>query len=128
MKIRYVVVDDAAFIRELIKNILSSDKTIFAGEAADGIEALQVVAETLPDLVFLDMVMPKLNGVETAFELKKLVPDLKIIGCSTLDNHNLISKALTEGFDAYVTKPFTKQQIIFEIENLFPQLRKAVHE
>lgn len=128
MKLRYVVIDDAAFIRELIKNILSPNLAVFAGEAANGLEALQVVAETLPDLVFLDMVMPKMNGLEAAAELKRLYPDLKIIGCSTLDNQNLISKALNNGFDAYVLKPFTKQQILFEIENLFPQLSEALHD
>ncbi len=128
MKIRYVVVDDAAFIRELIKNILNPHIAVFAGEAADGREALQVIADTLPDLVFLDMVMPKMNGLETVLELKRIQPDLKVIGCSTLDNHNLVSQALSQGFDAYITKPFTKQQILFEIENLFPQLREALHE
>ena len=128
MKIRYVVVDDAAFIRELIKNILSPQLAVFAGEAADGAEALQVITETLPDLVFLDMVMPKMNGLETVLELKRIQPDLKVIGCSTLDNHNLVSQALSQGFDSYISKPFTKQQILFEIENLFPQLREALHE
>ena len=128
MKIRYVIVDDAAFIRELIKNIVSGTGALFVGEAADGNEALQVIETTLPDLVFLDMVMPQQNGLETAVKIKKMVPDIKIIGCSTMDNPAVVSKALREGFDAYITKPFTKQQILFEIENLFPQLREATNE
>ena len=128
MKLRYVIVDDAPFIRELIKNIVGSTGSIFVGEAANGREALQVVATTLPDLVFLDMVMPEMNGPETAIQLKKKFPELKIIGCSTLDNPAIVSKSLSEGFDAYITKPFSKQQILFEIENLFPQLNEATNE
>lgn len=128
MKLRYIIVDDAPFIRELIKNIVGSTGAVFVGEAANGREALQVAETTLPDLVFLDMVMPEMNGPETALQLKKMMPDVKIIGCSTLDNPAIVNKSLREGFDAYVTKPFTKQQILFEIENLFPQLREATNE
>ncbi len=128
MRIRYVVIDDAAFIRELIKNIMSAVGGVFSGEAANGVEALQVAEQTLPDLIFLDMVMPKQNGLETAVRLKELYPDVKIIGCSTIDNPQIIQKALNHGFDAYIMKPFSKQQILFEVENLFPNLNEAAHE
>lgn len=128
MKLRYVVIDDAAFIRELIKNTLNASHLNFVGEASDGAEALSVISQTLPDLVFLDMVMPRMNGLETALELKNAYPDMKIIGCSTMDSSSIVSRALQQGFDAYITKPFTKQQILFEVENLFPTMKEAAND
>lgn len=75
MKIRYVVIDDA-FIRELIKNIMSSQGAVCAGEAADGIAGVELVQDTLPDLAFVDMVMPRMNGIETAKSLKEVFQHL----------------------------------------------------
>ncbi len=128
MSIRFVVADDAGFAREIIKNAVTETGAICVGDACDGIEAYEVVERTLPDLVFLDMVMPLQNGLDVAKKIKKYMPDVKIIGCSSLDEKQVISKAFESGFDAYITKPFTKQQIIFEIENLFPKFKEAANE
>lgn len=127
MKIRFAVVDDAAFLRELIKNIVSSAGGICVGEAENGDEAVKLVQATLPDLVFLDMVMPQRNGIETAKILKELAPDIKIIGCSTIDNDALIEKAKEAGFDEYLTKPFTKDQILKTISKVLPQQGESTH-
>lgn len=127
MKIRFAVVDDAAFLRELIKNIVSSAGGICVGEAENGDEAVKLVQATLPDLVFLDMVMPQRNGIETAKILKELAPDTKIIGCSTIDNDAMIEKAKEAGFDEYLTKPFTKDQILKTISKVLPQQGESTH-
>ena len=128
MQIRFIVVDDAAFIRELIKNIAGARGAILVGEASDGLEAVELAERTLPDLIFMDIVMPGQNGFETAKKLKAGLPDVKIIGCSTLDGPEIIAQAKASGLDSYLTKPFTKQQIIFELENLFPQMSEAINE
>lgn len=128
MRIRFIVVDDAPFIRELIKNVASARGAVLVGEAGNGAEAIELAEKTLPDLVFMDIVMPNQNGFETAKILKAKIPDLKIIACSTLDAADIMAKAGDSGIDAYVTKPFTKQQIVFEMENLFPQMSEAAHE
>lgn len=128
MQIRFIVVDDAPFIRELIKNIASARGAIFVGEARDGNEAIELAEKTLPDLIFMDIVMPGQNGLETAKILRNRIPDVKMIGCSTLDGPEIMAKAKAYGLDSYLTKPFTKQQIIFELENLFPQISEAVNE
>src|SRR5438445_12947039 len=101
MKIRFAVVDDAAFLRELIKNIVTAAGGMCVGEAENGEEAVKLIQATLPDLVFMDMVMPEKNGIEAAKAIKELAPDTKIIGCSTIDNDDLIEKAKEAGFDAY---------------------------
>lgn len=128
MQVRFIVIDDAPFIRELLKNIVTARGATFVGEAGDGVEGLELAERSLPDLVFLDIVMPHQNGFETAKKLKEKIPDVKIIGCSTMDGSDILEKAQACGIDAYVGKPFTKQQIFFEIENLFPRLSEAVNE
>ncbi|MEN0058587.1 MAG: response regulator [Bdellovibrio sp.] len=127
MKIRFVVVDDAAFLRELIKNIVEESGGLCVGEASNGDEAISVIENTLPDVVFLDMVMPLRNGIETAKALKELHPDVKIIGCSTIDQEALVQKAYEAGFDSYILKPFTKDQIINEMKKVLPHLGESNH-
>ncbi|MNJ93530.1 Chemotaxis protein CheY [compost metagenome] len=127
MKIRFVVIDDAAFLRELIKNIMSATGASCVGEAADGDEGVHLVQSVLPDLVFLDMVMPKKNGIETARMIKEVHPDVKIVGCSTIDNDDLIQNAMDAGFDIYIAKPFTKEQLIKAVRKVLPQLEETSH-
>lgn len=127
MKIRFAVIDDAAFLRELIKNIMSDAGHICVGEAENGNDGIRLVASVLPDLVFLDMVMPNRNGLEAARAIKETHPEIKIIGCSTIDNEAMIEKAHQAGFDAYVTKPFTKEIIFSTISKVLPQLGESTH-
>ncbi|XGC80953.1 response regulator [Bdellovibrio bacteriovorus] len=127
MKIRFVVVDDAAFLRELLKNIITSAGGVCVGEAENGDEAITLVNNTLPDLVMLDMVMPLRNGIETAKAIKELYPEAKIIGCSTVDQDSLVQKAYEAGFDAYIVKPFSKEQVISAIHKVLPHLGESTH-
>lgn len=127
MKVRFAIADDAPFLRELIKNILNSQGCVCVGEAENGEEAIRLVQETLPDVIFLDMVMPVRNGLETARAIKELHPEVKIIGCSTVDNVDLVQKAHDAGFDSYLTKPFTREQVIQELSKVLPQQGESSH-
>jgi two-component system, chemotaxis family, chemotaxis protein CheY len=118
MKFRFVVVDDTAFIREIIKNIGESLGGACVGEGENGREAVELVKKTLPDLLFLDLVMPLKNGLEILEELKEIWPDLKIVACSTLDQQNIIDEARKKGVDHYLTKPFSKEEIELAIDKL----------
>lgn len=125
MKIRFIVVDDAAFLREIIRSIVVSAGGTCVGEAANGDEAISLAQATLPDVAFLDIVMPGRNGIETAAVLKEIHPEIKIIGCSTIDQEALVQKAREAGFDSYILKPFTKDQIINAISEVLPHLRES---
>jgi two-component system chemotaxis response regulator CheY len=127
MKIRFTVIDDAAFLRELIKNIMSSAGHICVGEAENGNDGIRLVSAVLPDLVFLDMVMPLRNGLESARAIKESHPDIKIIGCSTIDNDAMIEKAHEAGFDAYITKPFTKENLLMVVSKVLLQPGESTH-
>jgi len=127
MQIRYAVIDDAAFLRELIKNIMKSQGHICVGEADDGESGLDVIEATVPDLVFLDLVMPKRNGLDTARIIRDLHKEIKIVGCSTMDQEALIPDPKAAGFDAFIAKPFTKEDIIKTIKDLFAHLEETHH-
>jgi two-component system, chemotaxis family, chemotaxis protein CheY len=118
MKFRFAIVDDTAFIREIIKNIGESLGGVCVGEGENGKDAVQIVKKTLPDLLFLDLVMPIKNGLEVLEEIKETWPDLKIVACSTLDQQHIIDDATQKGVHHYLTKPFSKEEIELAIDKL----------
>ena len=118
MKFRFIVADDAAFLREILKNMLTSMGGICVGEASNGEEAVAAALASRPDIVVLDMVMPVRNGIETTKSLRHLMPEVKIVGCSTLDQGDLVNMAYDAGVDEYVVKPFTKEQMTIVISKL----------
>lgn len=118
MKFRFAVVDDTAFIREIIKNIGESLGGVCVGEGENGRDAIAIVKKTLPDLLFLDLVMPIKNGLEVLAEIKETWPDLKIVACSTLDQQHIIDEATNKGVHQYLTKPFSKEEIELVIDKL----------
>lgn len=120
MKFRYVVIDDAPFLRELIKGLMSSWGHLCVGEAAEWPEAVDLITRTLPEIIFLDLVMPQKNGVEIAKEIRDLWPEGKIVVCTTLEQSDLPNDVMPL-FDAWLAKPFTKK----EMESLLQQLAQS---
>lgn len=119
MSYRYVVIDDAPFVVELVRNILKVTDGVFVGSASNGDDGVILFEKTLPDLVILDMVMPKKNGVEVAANIRGLSTGVKIIGCSTIDDHRIIDQAIAAGCDDYLLKPFTKEGLLMVISRYF---------
>ena len=111
MSFRYVVADDAAFIRELLKSVMKNEGHLCVGEASDGTEAISAVAQALPDVIFLDIVMPRKTGVQAAREIAEIWPVGKRIACTTLEEEQLKpeDRAL---FHAFLVKPFTKENLL----------------
>lgn len=108
MSFRYIVIDDAAFVSELVKNILKDSGGVCVGQALNGEEGFRLFEKTLPDLVILDMVMPKENGIELARKIREITREVIIIACSTLDDTNIVENAMDVGCNEYVVKPFSK--------------------
>jgi two-component system chemotaxis response regulator CheY len=118
MNFRFAVIDDAPFIRELLKQLATQAGGVCIGEAETGTGGLELVRRFLPDVIFLDLVMPGKNGLEIIAETKLIWPELKIIACSTLDDEKTMSRARALGVDVYLTKPFTQAQITSALERL----------
>jgi YesN/AraC family two-component response regulator len=119
MSFRYIVIDDAAFVGELIKNILNSSDALCVGQALNGDEGYRLFEKTLPDLVILDMVMPKENGIELARKIREITHDVVIIACSTLDDKTIIENAMDVGCNEYIVKPFTKEIFLAAVKRHF---------
>ncbi len=117
MGIKLVIVDDAPFIRELIKQILEATEIQVIAEAADGEEAVEMVLRHRPDVVLMDIVMPKKSGTEASIEILEKFPGARIIACSTLDQETMVMKALEAGCCHYLVKPFESKQLIEAIRS-----------
>lgn len=112
---RILVVDDLPFMRSIISEIVTESGHLVIGEAGDGIECLSRYKSLLPDLVLLDIIMPRMNGVEALKSLKKAYPDCKVIMCSSLSDQEKIIQAIRLGATDYIVKPFQRKRLISAI-------------
>lgn len=111
MNKKILLVDDAPFIREILLHLLGSMELEVVGEASNGEEAIEMAIKTEPDLIFMDLVMPKMNGIDATKEILNKLPRTKIIVCSTVDQEAMVVKALEAGCADYLTKPFNADDI-----------------
>lgn len=111
MGLRVVIADDAAFIREVFRNIVAKTGSVVVGEATNGDEAVAMVLREKPDLVIMDIVMPIKSGIQAAKEILSVNPKMKIIACSTEGNESMVYKALDAGCIDYITKPFKMEDV-----------------
>jgi two-component system, NarL family, response regulator LiaR len=103
--IRLIIVDDHTIVRQglrAVMRVLPGMEVV--GEASNGREALAVIAETRPDLVLLDLVMPELDGVATISAIKRAAPDLPVIALTTFAEADLVMRAVQAGADGYLLK------------------------
>ncbi|MBC7370767.1 MAG: response regulator [Bdellovibrionaceae bacterium] len=128
MSFRYIVIDDAPFVSELVKNILKGSGGLCVGEALNGEEGLKVFQKTLPDLVILDMVMPRQNGIELAREIRLINTEAILIACSTIDEKDIVENAKDIGCNDYIVKPFTRESFLSVIHKHFPKPTENNHE
>lgn len=125
MSFRYLVIEDAGFIRELIKGICNSVGGVCVGESEIGTEGLELVRQTLPDIVILDLVLPGQNGVMVAAEIRKVWPDAKIVACTSLTDEKIYKKAKENGVDIIVNKPFTVDSLSLAINDIITKRSEA---
>lgn len=112
MEIRLLIVDDAAFIREVLVHIAKKAKIAVVGEAVDGEDALEKALRLKPDIILMDIVMPKKSGIQATKEILAELPQTKIIACSTEGQESMIVKALEAGCCDYIVKPFDVNNVI----------------
>ena len=113
---RVLIVDDAAFMREMLRDMLSEAGYEVVAEAVDGEQAVTAFRENSPDLVTLDIVMPRKSGLEALREIMALDPRAKIVMCSALGQEALVMEALESGAADFIVKPFKPDQALGIIE------------
>lgn len=109
---RVLVVDDAIFMRNMIKDIFTSGGFEVVGEASNGLEAVDRFQELAPDLVTMDIVMPFKSGIEATREIVKLKPGATIIMCSALGQESLVMEAIEAGASDFIVKPFKAEDVL----------------
>lgn len=109
---RILVVDDAAFMRMMIKEILSKNGYEVVGEAADGAQAVDKYRELHPDLVTMDITMPEMDGIQALKEIRAMDSGAKVIMCSAMGQQAMVIDAIQAGARDFIVKPFQADRVI----------------
>jgi len=117
VEMKVLIADDSEFMRSLLREILEEEYTI-AGEAENGVEAIELYNENDPDLVMMDIVMPIRDGIEATDEITESNPGAKVIMCTSVGQEQKMKSAIQAGAQGYITKPFQKPSVLEEIENV----------
>jgi DNA-binding NarL/FixJ family response regulator len=114
--IRIVLADDEALIRAGVKSILATDADIeVVAEAADGREAIELARVHRPDILMLDIRMPRLDGLAAAAELRVTMPEVAVIMLTTFDEDGYVSRALDEGASGFLLKAADPRELIIGV-------------
>ena len=109
---KILVVDDAAFMRMMIKDILVKNGYDVVGEASNGAEAVVRFRELEPDLVTMDITMPEMDGITALKEIKRSHPQARIIMCSAMGQQAMVLEAIQAGARDFVVKPFQADRVL----------------
>lgn len=112
MATKVLLVDDAAFMRMMLKDILSKNGFEIAGEAENGAVAVQKYQDLNPDLVTMDITMPEMDGITAVKEIKKINPNAKIIMCSAMGQQAMVIEAIQAGANDFIVKPFQPERVL----------------
>ncbi len=118
MSSRVLVADDARFMRQLIREIIEPEGFEVVGEAADGRAVVEEFSRLQPDVVTMDIVMPKRSGIDAAKEILALDAGARIVMVSALGQEALVMEALQAGAADYVVKPFKPDAVIATLRKL----------
>ena len=115
---RVLVVDDAMFMRMMLKDILSKNGYEVVGEAANGREAIEKYIELRPDLVLLDITMPEMDGLTALKEIKHIDPQAVVVVCSAMGQQNMVIEAIQNGALDFIVKPFQQNRVIESLKRI----------
>lgn len=107
-----LVVDDAAFMRMMIKDILSKNGYDVVGEAENGAVAVERFRDLQPDLVTMDITMPEMDGITAVREIRAINPGARIIMCSAMGQQAMVIDAIQAGAKDFIVKPFQPERVL----------------
>ena len=115
---KVLVVDDAAFMRIKLKDILEKNNYEVVGEAENGIVAIEKYKELSPDIVTMDITMPEMGGGEALKEIKAFDPNAKILMCSAMGQQSMVMDAIRAGAVDFIVKPFDTERVIHALDKV----------
>lgn len=113
-----LIVDDASFMRMMIKDILTKDGFNVVGEAENGAKGVEKYKELQPDLVIMDITMPEMDGIQAVKEIKKINPDAKVIMCSAMGQQAMVIEAIQAGAKDFIVKPFQNDRVVEAVKKV----------
>lgn len=121
---RILIVDDAKFMRVTLTKIIEEAGHEVVGEAMTGTEAIELYRKLKPDLVFMDITMPDMDGITAVRTIVEEFPDAIIVMCSALGQQRMIVEAIEAGAKDFIKKPFDSSQIVETIEKMLANQEK----
>ena len=113
-----LICDDAAFMRMMIKDILSKNGYNVAGEAENGMKAVEKFKEVTPDLVLMDITMPEMDGIAALKEIKKIDAGAKVIMCSAMGQQAMVIESIQAGAKDVIVKPFQAERVLEAVKKV----------
>jgi two-component system chemotaxis response regulator CheY len=112
MAINVLIVDDLAFIKIALRDILEKSGFRVVGEASNGEEAITLYQDKRPDVVLMDITMPGMDGLTALRRIREIDPEARVIICSALGQQRLIVQAIQLGAKDFIVKPFQPQRVV----------------
>ena len=113
-----LICDDAAFMRMMIKDILSKNGYNIAGEAENGVRAIEKYKECNPDLVLMDITMPEMDGIQALKAIKAADSGAKVIMCSAMGQQAMVIESIQAGAKDFIVKPFQADRVIEAVKKV----------
>lgn len=115
---KVLIADDAAFMRMMLKDILSKNGYEVVGEAANGAEAVEKFKELSPDLVTMDITMPQCDGIQALKQIIALNGSAKVIMCSAMGQQSMVIESIQAGAKDFIVKPFQPNRVIESVKKV----------
>ena len=115
---KILIVDDAAFMRMMVKDILVKNGYEVIGEAKNGMEAVELYKKERPDVVTMDITMPVMDGIQAVKQIKAFDPTAKIIMCSAVGQQGMVMDAIKAGARDFIVKPFQTDRVLGAIKKV----------
>ncbi len=113
-----LICDDAAFMRMMIKDILSKNGYNVIGEAENGLVAVEKYVETNPDLVLMDITMPEMDGINALKKIKEKDPNASVIMCSAMGQQAMVIESIQAGAKDFIVKPFQADRVLEAVKKV----------
>ncbi len=115
---KIMLVDDAAFMRMMVKKALTANGYSNFVEAQDGTEAVQKYEEEKPDIVIMDITMPNMDGLQALKKIRELDPNAKVVMCTAMGQESMVVDAIKSGARDFIVKPFDEQRVVQTVNGI----------
>ena len=113
-----LICDDAAFMRMMIKDILTKNGYTVCGEAENGLRAVEKYSELNPDLVLMDITMPEMDGIQALKKIKENDSSASVIMCSAMGQQAMVIESIQSGAKDFIVKPFQADRVLEAVKKV----------